>query len=98
MLRMNMTNAEKDLVALHKRALEIYPGYPCNCCGQVVLRGQDKPQVDVFRPPKGVRMTTKECAATFVICEACQKLPDKEIHKGVLSGFLQRKLAVLVGA
>src|SRR5260221_3701085 len=98
MLRMNMTNAEKDLVALHKKALEIYPGYVCSCCGNPVMKGQDKPMVDIFRPPKGVRMTTKECANTFVICEACQKLPDKDIHKGVLSGFLQRKLAVVAGA
>lgn len=51
---------------------------------------------DVFRPPRGIRLITKQVAATFVICEACQKLPDGEITKGVLSGFIQEKLAVVV--
>jgi hypothetical protein len=96
MLRMHMTRAEKDLVAVHKKALSIYPAWPCNCCGQIYPKGAGNPMIDIFRPPRGIRMTTKEVAATFVICEGCQKLPDPEISKGVIAGFLQRKLAVVV--
>ena len=98
MLRMNMTNAERDLVALHKKALEIYPGYPCNCCDQIIMKGQDSPLIDVFRAPKGVRLCVKGGSATFVICEACQKLPDAAIKKGVLAGFLKRKMVVMAGS
>lgn len=98
MLRMNMTKAEKDLVAVHKKALTIYPGWVCNCCGVQYMRGDGNPIVDVFRASNGIRFSTKECAATFVICETCQKLPDPEITKGVLAGFITRKLAVISGA
>lgn len=95
MLRMNMTKAEKDLVAVHKKALEIYPGWVCNCCGGTFMKGDRSFLVDVFRPPKGIVLRTKQCAATFVICDECQKLPDAEISKGVIAGFLQRKLAMV---
>ena len=95
MLRMNMTRAEKDLVALHKAALNGYKGWVCNCCGSPFDRGFGNPLIDVFRPPKGARLTTKQCAATYVICENFQRLPDSEISKGVIAGFLQRKLLIL---
>jgi len=94
MLRMNMTQAEKDLVAVHKRALEIYPMWKCNCCRQNFLKGVGSPIIDVFRPPKGMRFVTKECASTFLICEDCQRLPDAEITKGVIAGYLQEKVLV----
>ncbi len=98
MLRMNMTRAEKDLVAIQKKALEIYPGFVCCCCGLGYPKGSGSPMVDVFRPTKGMRLATKECAATYVICEVCQRLTDAEITKGVIAGFLQRKLLLLTGA
>jgi hypothetical protein len=95
MLRMNMTQAEKDLVAIHKKALQIYPAYTCNCCRNVIPKGMDDPLVDVFRAPPGIRLTVKGGSATFVICQECQKLGDPEITKGVLAGFLMEKLAVV---
>lgn len=90
-----MTRAEKDLVAIHRKALQIYPAYTCNCCRQIKARDLDSPLVDVFRAPPGIRLTAKGGAATFVICQECQKLSDPEITKGVLSGFLFEKLAVI---
>jgi hypothetical protein len=98
MLRMNMTRAEKDLVAVQKKALEIYPGWVCCCCGLVYNRGTGNPLVDVLRRPRLMRFSTKECAATYIICEVCQKLKDAEITKGVIAGFLQRKLLIPTGA
>lgn len=95
MLRMNMTKAEKDLVEIHKAALRIYPGWTCNCCQQNYERGTGNPMFDVFRAPRGIRMVTKGVAATYVICETCQKLPDADISKGILAGFLKHKLAVV---
>lgn len=96
MLRMNMTQAEKDLVAVHKKAMEIYPAWTCHCCRQNFMKGHGNPMFDVFRPPRGLRFITKQVAATFVICETCQKLPDAEITKGVIAGFIQEKVLVVV--
>lgn len=97
MLRMNMTQAEKDLVAAHKKGIAIYPAWKCNCCRQNFARGTGNPMFDIFRAPRGIRFTApKVRAATYVICETCQKLPDAEITKGVIAGFLQEKLAVVV--
>ncbi len=98
MLRMNMTQAEKDLVAVHKKGLKIYPAWVCSCCGKQHMRGEGDPLVDVFRPERNMRLVTKQSAATFVICGTCQKLPDEDITKGVLAGFMERKLLVLTGA
>lgn len=97
MLRMNMTRAEKDLVAIQKKALEIYPMWKCQCCRQNYVKGAGNPLVDVFRAPPGIRLTVKGGSATFVICEVCQKLPDPDISKGVIAGYLIEKLAVVVG-
>ncbi len=96
MLRMHMTKAEKDLIEVHKTAQRIYPAWQCNCCQQTYPRELGNPMFDVFQAPKGIRMNVKQAAATYVICENCQKLPDAEITKGVLSGFLQQKLASVV--
>lgn len=95
MLRMNMTRAEKDLIEVHKTAQKIYPMWQCNCCQQTYPREAGNPMFDVFRAPRGIKLVTKGAAATYVICETCQKLPDAEISKGVLSGFLAQKLAVV---
>lgn len=95
MLRMNMTKAEKDLVEVHKTAQKIYPAWQCNCCQRTYQRDSGSPMFDVFRAPRGIRMVTKGVAATYVICEICQKLPDAEISRGVLAGFLTQKLAVV---
>lgn len=95
MLRMNMTKAEKDLIEVHKTTQKIYPIWQCNCCQQTYQRESGNPMFDVFRAPRGIRMVTKGVAATYMICERCQKLPDADITKGVLSGFLQQKLAVV---
>lgn len=95
MLRMNMTQAEKDLVQIHKKGLRIYPAWACNCCRQTYKRGEGNPLIDVFRPPPGIQLTAKGGSATFVICETCQKLDDASISKGVIAGFLVEKLAVV---
>lgn len=82
----NATNAEKDLVSVHKEVLKRYALYKCSCCGQPKMSHVEKPQVEIYRQKSRAALAT-----TFLLCPDCQKLPEKLMLKNVRNTLIAQR-------